>query len=158
MQAAYLMSEFRIADRELFNRYFRLENPWQNQEAAWLLVERFGDLESVLFQKMVAEALNVGGVTYGQPQPDILVSGQAGSEVTALINREICSGYWDYPDTVIPADAEMQFMDFFDWDVLSVRDNKYARVRIAACPSNTALTGKHALLEAPQVSYYLSGN
>ena len=151
--AEKLLVDFRIAARELFNRFFRVESPWENQEAAWLLVERFNDLESVLFQKMVSEALGVGGSGYGEPQKDILLFGQG--EVPALINREVDSGYWDFPISTIPVDAEMQFVSFFDWDALAVRDNKYVRVRIAACTSNSALVGKHALVEAQGVSYRL---
>jgi hypothetical protein len=113
MHSKQLLVDFRIADRELFNRFFRVPSPWENQEAAWSLVERFNDLESVLFQKMVAEALGVSGSSYGEPQKDILLVGQG--EVPALINREDDSGYWDFPISTIPVDAEMQFVSFFDW-------------------------------------------
>jgi hypothetical protein len=155
MSAEALMADFRVASRKLFNRFFRIAGPWENQEAAWSLVERFNDLESVLFRKMVSEALNIEGIDYGHPQEDILVVGQDG--ISALINREIDSGYWDFPTSTIPVDAEMQFISFFDWDALAMRDNRYARVRIAACDSNQALVGKHALLDSQRVSYRLTG-
>lgn len=148
-----LMVDFRVAGRELFNRFFRVESPWENQEAAWLLVERFNDLESVLFQKMVSEVLGIGEVGYGEPQKDILLVGQG--EVAALINREVESAYWDFPVATIPVDAEIQFVSFFDWDALSIRDNKYVRVRIASCASNPGLVGKHALVDAQGVSFRL---
>lgn len=157
-RAENLMVDFRVAGRELFNRFFRIENPWENQEAAWSLVERFNDLESVLFQKMVSEALGMSGNCYGEPQKDILIVGQGQGEVSALINREVDSGYWDFPVTKVPVDAEMQFVAFFDWDVLLIRDNKFVRIRIASCASNPALAGKHALVDAQEVSYRLRSN
>ena len=154
IRAESLIVEFRLAGRELFNRHFRIEDPWKNQEAAWLLVERFNDLEAVFFQKVVTDALGVG-CAYGEPQKDILVVGQSQGEISALINREVDSGYWDFPVSKVPVDAEMQFIAFFDWDSLLVRDNKYVRVQIAACLSNPALVGRHALVDAQEVSYRL---
>ena len=153
--AERLIVDFRIADRELFNRFFRVDDPWEKQDAAWLLVERFNDLEAVLFQKMVSEALDLGAIAYGRPQKEILVVSGGNGEVTALINREVDSGYWDFPVSMVPADAEMQFIDFFDWDALALRDNKYVRVLIASCISNPALVEKHALVDAQEVSYKL---
>jgi hypothetical protein len=150
-----LMVDFRVADRELFNGFFRIDQPWENQEVAWMLVERFNDLELVLFQKMVSEALGIGGNAYGEPQKDILLKGKEQDGVSALINREVDSGYWDFPVSKIPIDAEIQFICFFDWDVLAVRDNKFVRGRIASCASSPVLVGKHALVDVQVVSYRL---
>ena len=152
-QAADLMEEFRVASRELFNHHFRLKSPWDNQEQAWLLAERFDGVRMVLFQKLVSEAIDEGVAEYGVPQERILVVPKFGTVISADINRDIDSGYWDYPVTVIHSDAVLYFVEFFDWDVLSIRDNEYVRVVIATCASNPEIAGKHALVQACQVSY-----
>ena len=45
-----------------------------------------------------------------------------------MINRNIDSGYWDYPVDAVGSDADLRFVSFFDWDCLTVRDG---RVRTA---------------------------
>jgi hypothetical protein len=148
-----ILSRFRIADCEIFNKYFRVEEPWDNQEDAWRLLERFNDLEIILFQKMVSEALSIKTIQYGEPQENILICSH--QSLPALINREISSGYWDHPSKEIPKSSEIQFISFFDWDAISIRDNKFNRARIISCPSNPSLTGKQALIESVSTSYYL---
>ena len=154
-QAADLMEGFRVASRELFNHHFRVKSAWENQEQAWLLAERFDGVRLVLFQKMVSEAIDVDVAEYGVPQERILVVPKFGTVISADINRDVDSGYWDFPTGTIHSDAVLHFVEFFDWDVLSVRDNEYVRVLIASCASNPEIAGKHALVHACQVSYRL---
>jgi hypothetical protein len=151
-----LLTEFRIADRELFNKHFRVEEPWENQDAAWILLERFHDLETILFQKMVPDALSITAHPYGEPQENILLNSE--KPISALINREINSGYWDFPLTEIPSKSELRFISYFDWDAISIRDNRYIRIEIYSCPLNPALTGKNALVDALAASYCLREN
>lgn len=117
------------------------------------MVERFGDVETLLFRKMVSEALGLQDARYGEPQENILVFPKNGAAIQALVNRDVNSGYWDYPVSDIPIDAEMRFIDFFDWDPLSLRDNEYTRVLVVSCASNPRIVGKHALIGARKVSY-----
>ncbi len=56
--------------------------------------------------------------------------------------------YWDDPVKEISStDAELHFVDFFDWDRMDYIDFRYYRVRIAAFPSRPHLVGRDALLE-----------
>ena len=152
-QAAELLEEFRVASRELFNHYFRVKNAWKNQEQAWRSVGRFEGVRLVLFQKMVSEVLDVVVAEYGMPQENILVVPKFGTSISADINREVNSGYWDFPVEEIHSDAVLRFVEFFDWDVLSMRDHQYVRVVIASCTSVPEIVGKHALVQSHQVSY-----
>ena len=154
-QAADSMEGFRVASRELFNHHFRVQSAWENQEHAWLLAERFEGVQRVLFQKMVSEAINVDVAEYGAPQGHVLVIPKFGTTISADVNRDVDSGYWDFPVTVLDSDAVLYFVEFFDWDVLSVRNNEYVRVVIASCTSNPEIAGKHALVRASEVSYRL---
>jgi hypothetical protein len=70
-----------------------------------------------------------------------------------LINREIDSGYWDYPIREVGRLATLRFISFFDWDQLGVRDNMYVRVVIHSWPGASELEGKHALIGANYVQF-----
>lgn len=152
-KSAKLIEKFRVASRELFNHYFSIDDAWERQGEAWLMVERFGDVETLLFRKMVSEALDLSISEYGNIQKNILVQSKDGNSLEGLLNREVSTGYWDYPITNIPSDAEMYFIAFFDWDTLSLRDNEYVRVMVATCASTPEIAGKHALIGAREVTY-----
>ena len=115
----------------------------------------FRDLEAIAFEKLVADRLSANTAPYGSLQPGIIVIPKVGDDISALINRDVDSGYWDFPVATIPGGAVMHFIEFFDWDSLGVRDNKYVRVRIASCPANVAIEGRDALIDAQDVSFIL---
>jgi hypothetical protein len=145
------MNRFRIASRELFNQYFRVDEPYDKTEA-WLLDERHSEIEEILFEKMVLEAADLPGNTYGFVNPNILVK-LKGTAAPAMLNREIDSGYWDYPLKEITQDSKLAFISFFDWDQLGFRDNTYVRVQVVEWQSHPETVGKHAFIEPLYVSY-----
>jgi hypothetical protein len=147
------MKRFRHAGRELFNNFFRMNDPYKDHES-WVLEDRFREIQVLLFQKLVLEPARVPGAEYGQLQPLIEVRIRLGDETTALVNRGVDSGYWDYPMEKISADAKLLFLSFFDWDVLDYRDNQYVRVLITDWPSQPGAIGKHALVEARSMQFY----
>jgi hypothetical protein len=97
--------------------------------------------------------MNLECVTYGYNQPKILVKIRLGEFSQIMINRDIDSGYWDYPLKEINNDVKMTFISFFDWDQLGFRDNQYVRVLIVESPNNTEIIGKHALIESRNVIF-----
>jgi hypothetical protein len=145
------MSEFRLASRELFNRHFRVANPYEN--GGWTLEERFTALQTVLFEMLVARPSELPLERYGLPQPRVSVSLRLGDFAPLMINRGIDSGYWDHPIREIDREAALRFVSFFDWDQLGVRDNMYVRVVIISWPRASELEGKHALIGANYVQY-----
>ncbi|UGY16731.1 hypothetical protein [Bradyrhizobium septentrionale] len=151
-----LMVRFRIASREIFNQFFRVEGPYEND--GWSFEQRFSEVEAILFDKMVAEPASLGNASYGSVTSAISVELRIGKSVPAMINREINSGYWDHPIGAVTADAQLQFISFFDWDRLNYRDNQYVRVCIARWPSHKEMEGKEALLEAQYVQFRKSND
>ena len=84
----------------------------------------------MLFQKQVAEPLLLNVERYGCPQPNILVESCRDMATPIKLNREINSGYWDYPLQEINSDSRLLFVCFFDWDRLGCRDNQYVCVQV----------------------------
>jgi len=151
------MNQFRIASRELFNHFFRVADPHGSKQA-WPQEERFRDLQSLLFQKLVAEPLSLDILEYGYPWPDILVEPRYDGAVPIMLNRDVDSGYWDYPLKEINKDSRLVFVSFFDWDQLDYRDNRYVRVRVDYSSGNADIIGKHALIESQYVRFVKSHN
>ena len=117
-------------------------------------MERFSAVQNVLFQNLVMEPASLDNVSYGNPQPEILVDLRPGIEsVPASINREMNSGYWDYPVREIPRGSKLFFVSFFDWNQLDYRDNEYVRIQIDDLPSHPEARGKHALIEWRYVTF-----
>jgi hypothetical protein len=142
------MNEFRLASRELFNQFFRVPDPYGNSEQAWLKEERFSDVQALLFQKLVAESASLAVAQYGDPQCSILVVPYHDSPVPIMLNRDIDSGYWDYPMKAITKESRLLFVSFFDWDQLDYRDNRYVRVQVDRAPTYPEIVGKHGLIES----------
>jgi hypothetical protein len=146
------MIQFRIASRELFNNFFRVSG---SKSEAWLLAERFGSVEELLFEKLVTEPLSITNARYGQVNPSIQVKVRAGNRASILINREVNSGYWDYPLTEFTDDATLCFIGFFDFDPVTWRDNQYVEAQVKAWSSQEDVLGKHALIDARDTRYEL---
>jgi hypothetical protein len=147
MELDTLVNRFRIASRELFNEYFRVDDPYKNDEA-WSLEGRYREIELLLFEKLVLEPALLPIIPYGTLQSNIRVELKHGERATIMLNREIYSGYWDYPLEVVTSEAKLAFISFFDWDQLDVRDHRYVRVQVTEWQSEPATIGKHALIEA----------
>ncbi len=57
-------------------------------------------------------------------------------------------GYWDDPvDKIQRPDAELRYLDFFDWNDMAYADFQYYRVEIRSFDSRPHLVGREALLE-----------
>lgn len=146
------VKQFRVASRELFNSYFRVPTPYNNNDG-WLLEERFSEVQSVLFRTLVLEPASLPTTRYGDVQRDVIVGLENSASAPIMLNRDINSGYWDYPVKEVTNEARMLFICFFDWDQLAVRDNSFVRVYIDYWPSHSDVVGKHALIESQYVSF-----
>lgn len=149
------MNRFRLASRELFNHYFRVEDAsgTETDPEAWGAEERFEEVETVLFEKLVLEPMQLSGPTYGHRNTRIQVRLRSGRFAPIMLNREVDSGYWDHSIREVTDDATLEFVSFFDWDQLHYRDHRYVRVVVAAWPSQPSAVGKHALIESQYVRY-----
>lgn len=147
-----MMNHFRLASREVFNHFFRVSDPYNN-DGSWILYERFSAVQTILFHKLVTEPASLADTKYGYLQRDIVVELRNGGSAPVMINRDIDSGYWDYPTKEVAKDVRLCFVSFFDWDQLDYRDNHYVRVQIDHWPSHPEAVGKHALIESQYVRF-----
>jgi hypothetical protein len=150
MELDTLVNRFRICSRELFNQYFRIDDPYH--QGGWDLEARYRDLEAMLFQKLVLEPSDLPEVPYRTFHPNIGVEIRS-DPVPMMLNRHIDSGYWDHPLTKVGQDAVLGFVSFFDWDQLDYRDHRYVRVRIISWPSHKEAIAKHAFIESHYVRF-----
>lgn len=146
------MNQFRVASRELFNHFFRVDEPYNNDQA-WLMEERCSEVQELLFQKLVIEPAGLPSVVYGLLNPNIVASLRLGDFAPIMLNREVDSGYWDHPLREVTREAKLAFISFFDWDQLDYRDHRYVRVQVLEWPSQPAVVGKHAFIEAHYVRF-----
>ena len=135
----------------MFNHFFRVSDPYNND--GWLFEERFFVVQTVLFQKLVTEPAAISDTKYGCCQHDILVELSCGDLAPIMLNREIDSGYWDFPIDKVTKNARLLFVSFFDWDQLGFRDHRYVRVQVDRWPSHVEAVGKHALIESQYVRF-----
>jgi hypothetical protein len=163
-----MMNRFRVASRELFNHFFRVSGatgevgappiaPGAAGSDAWDLVDRFSHVQEVLFENLVCEPAKLTHLAYGTLQPEILVELRS-DFCSIMLNREINSGYWDFPLREVSRDARLFFITFFDWDNLDYRDNRYVRVQVADWPSHPEAVGKDALIESHYVHFVLAAS
>ena len=146
-----MMNQFRVASRELFNQFFRVPDPYNND--GWACEERFSRVQAALFQALVVEPAKLPDSRYGELFPSIAVELRHGDRAPIMLNRGVDSGYWDHPLKEVTRDANLLFVSFFDWDQLDYRDNRYVRVKVEHWPSQKAAEGKHALIESQYVRF-----
>lgn len=146
------MNNFRLASRDLYNRYFRTGKGRESWDESWFLRENFEDIESVMFKSMVCNPLGLPDIALGQVKNRIKVVAHS-YPLAAMVNRDIHSGYWDYPVEELGSKTTLHFISFFDWDNLEGFDNQYVRVLIQDCPAHPEVNGKHALIEARLVKF-----
>ena len=147
------MQRFRIASRELYNNFFAVPDPWRND--GWIMAERFADVEQVLFRRLVFEP-TPEGLSQGCAHFDVELAIQVVLTTPfcpIMINRAIDSPYWDHPIKEITQEARLLYIEFFDWDELSFRNNQYVRVRIQQWDAHPGTVGSQALVEARHVRY-----
>lgn len=151
MELDDLINNFRLASRELFNHFFRVPDPYKND--GWAHEERFSKVEAELFQALVVEPARLPDGVYGELFPTIRAELRHGDCAPIMLNRDVDSGYWDYPVEQVTRDAKLLFVRFFDWDLLDVRDNRYVRVKVDQWTSHHDAAGKHALIESQYVRF-----
>jgi hypothetical protein len=146
-----LMTQFRLASRQLFNQFYRVSDPYNND--GWTLEERFSQVQEALFRTLVVEPGKLPPTRYGDVSSKIFVELRHAESAPIMLNRELDSGYWDHPVKEVTREARMAFVRFFDWDQLDVRDNRYVRALVQEWPSRPELVGKHALIESHYVRF-----
>jgi hypothetical protein len=142
---------YRVAARSVWNTAF-----WPYAELrSWDARDQFRKVKELLFEALVirrlcegqrsAEAHALSGSVFR------VVPRHPGVRVPIMISKPRAGDrnqYWDDPvNQVSESDAELEFLDYFDWDELSTVDFQYYRIRITAFPAQAHLVGREALLE-----------
>jgi len=147
-----LLNGYRECVRNLWNIHFINRT---SLTSAWDLFEEYDDICSKLLAALVLDHVDRHTYTKARayalsPEPLLFfrVVPTPKTGVPINISREKNnSGYWDYPITLVkPGDADMRFIDLFDFDLLGFRDFQYCRVRIVGSKANPDLVGHDALL------------
>jgi hypothetical protein len=145
-----LFDHYRVVARSIWNTGFWSQPDLQD----WDSRDRFDQIKTLLFKALVVARVEEGHCC----DLDTLAPDHAFHVVPldpgpVPINIEQprkgdANTYWDDPVKEIKAtDAELHFIDYFDWDEMAYIDFQYYRVRIASFPLQAQLVGRNALLE-----------
>ncbi|MEN8265223.1 MAG: hypothetical protein ABFR82_17390 [Nitrospirota bacterium] len=153
MDVTKYMNKYRECVRNLWNVYFLNQDSPQD---IWDIADQFDQVCTILFSIFI---LNQGGcidyrkscVTDKNPNPLFVLHVYPSPEtgVPIKINREVNpSGYWDHPvDTILTPDVDLRFIDYFDFNLLGIRDFEFYRVRILDAPNELDIIGRDALIK-----------
>jgi hypothetical protein len=152
-----VFDHFRVSAREIWNRAFWPVPDFQN----WDSEEAFGEIKTILFEELVLERLSVDwprDKIFRDAIPFFSLAPTLGPS-RALIQRSASEhGYWDHKVNEIKVgDAELRFIEYFDWNDLDYRDFQYYRAEISNFPAHPELVGLEALLERQSYSVSLVG-
>lgn len=134
----------------------------------WMLHDIFNDVCASLFAALVLEPLRVavaddalGALPPGRaaaPRPMLQFHVMpSGPRAPIHINRDLPrSGYWDHPPLMLlPGEADLRFVRWFDFDQLGFRDFRYYEVHIVSSSVYADIPGRAALIDCEYSSVYL---
>ncbi len=144
-----VMNYYRIIARSLWNFGF-----WPLPELRnWDSRDQFDQVKALLFKAFVEARVAEGHLCNltNVPEHKYVVVPSVPGPVPVMIHRPRegdHNWYWDDPvDRLRPSDAELHFMDYFDWDDMNYAEFRYYRVCIVDFPLQPHLAGRQALLE-----------
>jgi hypothetical protein len=144
-----LMDRYRVVARSVWNTAFW---PYPDRRN-WDARDQFDQIKPLLFKALVVAPLEGGHCCDLSTLPEraLRVVPLDPGPVPILIERPRegdHNHYWDDPVEKIKAsDAKLEFLDYFDWDLMAPADFQYYRVRIAEFNGQSHLVGREALLE-----------
>src|SRR5579862_7023238 len=147
----HLLEHYRECIRHLWNTGFRVLDSSQD---AWDLRDQYSEVASQLFGIFVLQPLGRPNIELPQeyeagPEPfPFLHIVPAGCGIPIYINRNVPpAGYWDDPvNRVLPDEADLTLISYFDFDVLGDRDLEYYLVRVIDFGKYPHLVGRNALV------------
>ena len=145
---------YREAARHLRNTYFSTRDT-----ESWDVVDDFRVVDRLLFERLVLFRIPTGNisVTHQDIQSFRFRIHPNGSGIPIMISRTVgSSGYWDHSITsLLPNDAEIAFLEYFDWDQHALIDFRYYRCTIIDSVRHPEIRGHHALIQTSnaQVHY-----
>ena len=148
-----LMNAYRECSRNVWNVYFaKRENVGGSLDA-------FGRIRELLFDSLVVSELSYEGEVDAVdiPPPVLRVVPRSG---TPILIRRLSgpgeAGYWDQEKNMVvgPDDITLEFVDYFDFSQVPVKDFHYYLCRILSCARHGDYEGREALLEVSDGSVF----
>lgn len=149
--ADQLIQRYCECARSTWNHYLRSSDA---DEAA---LERYEEVRALLFRAIVLDPLGMGDATR-DPQDETwsFLRVIAGAELSPiLVNTPSSDGnqYWAPAEKGTDlSDAEILFVDLFDWDPQAFRDLALVMALVVASPKHPDLSGRSILVERNSVT------
>lgn len=149
--ADQLIQHYCECARSTWNNYLRSSDA---DEAA---LERYEEVRALLFRAIVLDPLGMGDATR-DPQDETwsFLRVVAGAELSPiLVNTPSSDGnqYWAPAEKGTDlSDAEILFVDLFDWDPQAFRDLALVMALVVASPKHPELSGRSILVERNSVT------
>jgi len=140
-----LLHRYRECVRLIWNSFLR-------EGADYRTVDTYAKVKFLLFDEIVLAAIGKPGFTREvseTPYPFLKVVPR-GNSIPIMINRPESAGTWTWDDPVNRigrTDADLRFMDYFDFEQMGHLDLQYYRTRIGSFPGHRNLEGGDALVE-----------
>jgi hypothetical protein len=151
-----VFDHYRVSARAIWNNAFWPDAGLRNWEA----VEQFGEIQRILFSQLVLRK-----VAREWPARDVFQNAIPFFHVVPPVNAPIMirnprstneTGYWDHPlNRVKPGEAELQFIEYFDWNHMDYVDLRYYRVKIASFDGHSEVNGRDALIDREHARIHL---
>ncbi len=145
-----LLQQFCQCTRSLWNTYFL------SDDVSDETLKRFEEIRRLLFASLVLAPLGRDDDREKGDDPLSFLQVIPGAgPVTVLVEHPSPDGdhYWEAaPKDVDFASAELQFVDFFDWDPRAFRDTALIKVWIMRSPAGIDLGQRYALFERQSVT------
>ena len=153
-----IFDHFRVSARDIWNRGFWPVLDFQN----WDSSEVFGEIKTLLFEEFVLTRLDMEWPRekiFREPIPFFNLASTHGTS-SALIQRSASArGYWDHPVKEIKAgEAELHFIEYFDWNQMDYQDFQYYRAEIASFPAHPETVGLEVLVKRLNYSVFLTSD
>jgi hypothetical protein len=140
--------QYKEATRGVWNTYILCDG-----RADWDDHEVYQEIDRLLFETTVLK--KIGFDRCRKFHGKFKVRSKGGHDcLPVIVNRDGDGGYWDHPVTaLINDDYDIDFIEFFDWDQLAHRDNRYVMARIITSSKHPEINGHKALIETQYVDY-----
>jgi hypothetical protein len=152
-----LFDHYRISACSIWNTAF-----WPIAELRdWDCVDQFDEIKRILFDQLVLFRIGRDFALkdiFRVPISffHVVPAGESSPVMIQNPRPNQPRGYWDHPLKCIgPQEAEMYFVDYFDWNRFDFVDFQYYRVIIAKFDAHPELAGREALIERMNASVHL---
>jgi hypothetical protein len=154
MDITAIFDHYRVSATALWNTAFWPDPEFRN----WDSFDQFKEISRMLFRELVLAKIDKEwppNQIFVDPIPFIRIV--PNTHVPILIQRSVTErGYWDNPvKNVKQDDAEMLFLEYFDWNCMDYLDFRYYRVKIAKFDTHREVENLEALIERGHATVHL---